>query len=296
MNVLSLFDGMSCGQIALEKAGIKVNKYYAGEIKEHAIKVTQSNYPNTIQLGDVTKIKASDLPKIDLLIGGSPCQDFSRANKETKGLDGEKSGLFWEYVRLLKEVKPTYFLLENVRMKKEWQDIISEELGVQPVRINSSLVSGVLRDRFYWTNIPFNTNIKDREIKLSDIIDDGYVDREKGLCLLESYSRPLKNPVKIARRYFLYGFWQVIFKDEETYNKLKEDYSLAQEGDVRYMTNKEMERAQSVPPGYTSELTRNESACLLGDGWTVDVIVEIFKGIKDEDNNRLQYLQKRLFV
>ena len=284
MNVLSLFDGMSCGQIALDKIGIKVENYYASEIKKHAIQVTQKNYPNTIQVGDVTKLKGSDLPKIDLFIGGSPCQDFSRANKTKKGLDGDKSGLFWEYVRLLKETKPTYFLLENVKMKKDWQDIISEELGVKPVRINSSLVSGMLRDRFYWTNIPFDTEIKDKGIKLADIIDDGYVDREKGYCLLESYSRPLKTPAKIARRYFLYGFWQVVFKDEETYNRLKEDYNLAQEGDVRYMTHEEMERAQSVPPGYTSDLTRNESACLLGDGWTVDVIAHIFQGLKVEKN------------
>lgn len=284
MNVLSLFDGMSCGQIALERIGVKVDNYYASEIKKHAIQTTQKNYPNTIQVGDVTELKGSDLPKIDLFIGGSPCQDFSRANKTKKGLDGEKSGLFWEYVRLLKETKPTYFLLENVRMKKEWQDIISEELGVQPVRINSSLVSGMLRDRFYWTNIPFDTEIKDKGIRLSDIIDDGYVDREKGYCLLESYSRPLKTPAKIARRYFLYGFWQVIFKDEETYNRLKGDYNLAQEGDVRYMTNEEMERAQNVPSGYTSDLTRNNSACLLGDGWTVDVIAHIFQGIKVKKN------------
>jgi len=116
LNVLSLFDGMSCGQIALQKAGIKVNKYFASEIKKHAIKVTQHNFPNTIQLGSVLDVKASDLPKIDLLIGGSPCQDFSSANKEKLGLQGEKSGLFYEYLRLLKECEPKYFLLENVAM------------------------------------------------------------------------------------------------------------------------------------------------------------------------------------
>lgn len=280
MNVLSLFDGMSCGQLALQKVGINVTNYFASEIKPHAMAITQQNFPNTKQLGDVTKIKASDLPQIDLLIGGSPCQDFSRANRVQKGADGEKSGLFWEYVRLLKELKPKYFLLENVRMKKEWQDLISEELGVQPVRINSSLVSGVLRDRFYWTNIPMDELPQDKNINLRDILDDGYVDRDKGMCLLESYSRPLKNPVKIARRYFKYGFWQVIFKDEETYNKLKDNYELAQEGDVRYMNQNEMERAQSVPEGYTNSLTRNDAACLLGDGWTVDVIAHIFKGLK----------------
>jgi DNA (cytosine-5)-methyltransferase 3A len=280
MNVLSLFDGISCGQVALNRAGVEYDKYYASEIKPHAINITQHNYPNTIQLGDIKELKGDDLPKIDLLFGGSPCQDFSRANKVQKGVDGEKSGLFWEYIRVLREVKPTYFLLENVRMKKEWQDLISEELGVQPVRINSSLVSGAMRDRFYWTNIPFDGLPKDKGVKLGDIIDNGYVDREKGLCLLESYSRPLKNPVKIARRYFLYGFWQVIFRDEETYNKLKEDYGLAEEGDVRYMTHREMERAQTMPMDYTSMVSRNDAACVLGDGWTVDVIAHIFGGIR----------------
>jgi site-specific DNA-cytosine methylase len=279
MNVLSLFDGISCGQVALNRAGVEYDKYYASEIKPHAINITQHNYPNTIQLGDIKELKGDDLPKIDLLFGGSPCQDFSRANKVQKGVDGEKSGLFWEYIRVLREVKPTYFLLENVRMKKEWQDLISEELGVQPVRINSALVSGTMRDRFYWTNIPFDGLPKDKGVKLGDIIDNGYVDREKGLCLLESYSRPLKNPVKIARRYFLYGFWQVIFRDEETYNKLKEDYGLAEEGDVRYMTHREMERAQTMPMDYTSMVSRNDAACVLGDGWTVDVIVHIFGGL-----------------
>jgi DNA (cytosine-5)-methyltransferase 3A len=280
MNVLSLFDGMSCGQIALNKLGINYDNYFASEIKPHAMAVTQSNFPNTHQVGDVTKLSANNLPKIDLLIGGSPCQDFSRANRVQKGADGEKSGLFWEYVRLLKELKPKYFLLENVRMKKEWQDLISEELGVQPIRINSSLVSGVLRDRFYWTNIPIEDLPQDKGINLRDILDEGYVDRDKGMCLLESYSRPLKNPIKIARRYFKYGFWQVIFKDEETYNRLKDNYELAEEGDVRYMNQNEMERAQNVPNGYTKLLSRNDAACLLGDGWTVDVIAHIFKNLK----------------
>jgi len=125
MNVLSLFDGMSCGQIALERAGIKVDNYYASEIKKHAIKVTQYNYPKTIQLGDVRNIKASEIPKIDLLIGGSPCQDFSIANKKRDGLMGAKSSLFWEYVRLLKECNPTYFLLENVSMEIEDKKVIT---------------------------------------------------------------------------------------------------------------------------------------------------------------------------
>jgi len=133
MNVLSLFDGISCGRVALERAGIIVHNYFASEINNNAIKVTQKNYPDTIQIGDITKIKGSDLPKIDLLIGGSPCQDFSEANRVKLGLKGVKSRLFYEYVRLLKEVKPKYFLLENVRMKKEWKDVITSHLGVEPI-------------------------------------------------------------------------------------------------------------------------------------------------------------------
>lgn len=173
MNVLSLFDGISCGQQALKELEIKVDNYYASEIKDIAIKVTTENHPNTIQLGDVTKIKiigdqficekgVSVFTGIDLLIGGSPCQDLSSANKVRDGLKGSKSMLFWEYVRLLKEVKPKYFLLENVaRMKKEDKDIISKELGVEPIRINSSLLSPQLRDRLYWTNIPNVTQPED---------------------------------------------------------------------------------------------------------------------------------------
>ena len=153
-NVLSLFDGISCGRVALERIGIHPEKYFASEIKKDAIKVAMDNYPDTIQLGDVQNIKGSDLPKIDLLIGGSPCQDFSAANMERKGLEGEKSSLFYEFVRLLKETNPTYFLLENVgSMDSDDSFVISTELGVSPVQINSSLVSAQMRDRLYWTNI-----------------------------------------------------------------------------------------------------------------------------------------------
>jgi DNA (cytosine-5)-methyltransferase 3A len=156
--VLSFFDGMSCGQIALNKVGIQYKNYYACEIDESAIKVTQKNFPGTKQLGDVSKVYAKDLPKIDLFIGGSPCQSFSSFGNGS-GFDG-KSGLFWEYVRVLKEIRQTnpkvLFLLENVNMKKEWRDIISKELGVEPIAFNSNLVSSQNRDRLYWTNIKFD--------------------------------------------------------------------------------------------------------------------------------------------
>jgi site-specific DNA-cytosine methylase len=182
MNVLGLFDGMSCGQIALNRAGIKYDKYFACEIDKHAIKVTQANYPHTIQLGDVTKVKSNDLPKIDLLIGGSPCQGFSFAGKQL-AFDDPRSVLFFEYVRLLKEYKPKYFLLENVKMKREHELVISKYLGIDPIEINSSLVTAQNRVRLYWTNIaskPFGLfgdvectipQPKDKGIVLKDILE-----------------------------------------------------------------------------------------------------------------------------
>lgn len=279
MNVLSLFDGMSCGQQALERAGIKVDNYYAAEIKPHAIKLTQHNYPNTIQIGDVTKVFAKDLPKIDLLIGGSPCQDFSSANKEKKGLEGIKSGLFYEYLRLLKETNPKYFLLENVAMDDKSYSIISHLLGTFPVDINSELVSAQLRQRSYWTNIgPVEQDLfgmkyckipqpKDKKISFQSILENGYTDRFKARCILESESRPLKSKDKLYKRYSTHGFINIVFDNEECrYNQ-----------NLRILEQVELERLQTVKEGYTSILKRNDAACLLGDGWTVDVIAHIFK-------------------
>jgi len=171
INVLSLFDCVSCGQIALERAGIKVNKYFASEIKPHAIKCTQSNYHNTIQLGSVLNVKGSDLPQIDLLIGGSPCKGISRLNKNQEGLEHAESKLFWEYIRLLEEVKPKYFLLENTHGNKEATEIITETLGVKPISINSRLVSAQNRPRYYWTNIPGIKQPNDKGITSADVFD-----------------------------------------------------------------------------------------------------------------------------
>jgi DNA-cytosine methyltransferase len=333
--VLSLFDGMSCGQLALKRAGIKVKQYFASEIKQHAIKVTQHNFPNTIQLGSVVDVKASDLPKIDILIGGSPCQDFSLANKERKGLEGVKSGLFFEYLRLLKECKPKYYLLENVAMTDKDMELISQYLGTYPVNINSELVSAQMRNRFYWTNIgPEEFDLfgfryckipqpKNRKIKLQDILENGYTEMQKSRCILESESRPLKQQHKMAHRFFNSGFTTLITKDKETFLRVKEatkigfvdignneavdlsyptsetrrgrlmkdksncllrnnQYFVFQDGDLRYFTQTELERLQTVPEGYTSILKRNDAACLLGDGWTVDVIAHIFSFIKKE--------------
>ena len=171
MNVLSLFDGISCGQLALQRAGIKIDKYYASEIDESAIQITQKNFPNTIQLGDVTEWREWNLPKIDLLIGGSPCQGFSYSGKGLNFSD-PRSKLFFEYADILNHYEPKYFLLENVKMKKEWQDVISSYLGVEPVKINSALVSAQNRERLYWTNISNIEQPNDLEIFVYDILED----------------------------------------------------------------------------------------------------------------------------
>ena len=177
MNVLSLFDGMSCGRIALERADIKVTNYFAAEIDKHAIKVAMHNYPDTQQLGDVTKWHEWNLPKIDLLIGGSPCQGFSFAGKQL-AFDDPRSKLFFEFVACLEHFKPKYFLLENVRMKKEHLQVITDMLGVEPIRINSNLVSAQNRDRYYWTNIPDVIMPTDRGIYLKDIIQTDLSEHE----------------------------------------------------------------------------------------------------------------------
>jgi DNA-cytosine methyltransferase len=187
MNVLSLFDGMSCGQIALERSGFKVKNYYASEIDKYAIKVAKHNFPNMFHIGDVAKVSGCEIPdRIDLLIGGSPCQGFSFAGKQLN-FDDPRSKLFFEYVRVLREAKPRWFLLENVNMKKEFQAIISEQLGVEPIRINSNLVSAQNRDRLYWTNIPVKSLPKNRGIVLKDILECGFTDREKAHCIDANY-------------------------------------------------------------------------------------------------------------
>ncbi|MFA7287279.1 MAG: DNA (cytosine-5-)-methyltransferase [Melioribacteraceae bacterium] len=213
MNVLSVFDGMSCGQIALERTGIKVDNYYASEIDKYAIKVTQKNYPNTKHIGSVVDVKVEDLPKIDLLIGGSPCQGFSFAGKQLN-FEDPRSKLFFEFVRLKNELNPKYFLLENVKMKKEYQDVISELLGVEPIMINSSLVSAQNRKRLYWTNIPDIDQPEDKWIFLKDIIEHGLVDRDKSYCVDANYFKGgnLKSYFSDSRR-------QLVFEKPHGWNK-----------------------------------------------------------------------------
>ena len=196
MKVLSLFDGMSCGQIALDQIGIPVETYYASEIDKYAIQVTQANYPNTIQVGNVCNLNSKDFADVDLIMGGSPCQGFSFAGKQL-AFDDPRSALFFEFIRLLKAIKPRYFLLENVRMKKEFLDIISQEVskcypemafGIEPILINSSLLSAQSRQRYYWTNIPNIQQPEDRGIVLRDILEDDYEsEKDKSYCIDANY-------------------------------------------------------------------------------------------------------------
>lgn len=277
MNVLSLFDGMSCGQIALNNLGFKIENYFASEIKKHAIQCTLDNFPNTKQIGDVTKVKGSDLPKIDLLIGGSPCQDFSRANNVRDGLKGMKSMLFYEYIRLLEETKPTYYLLENVIMDDLGYNTISELLGTEPVRLCGSRVSGALRDRLFWTNIgPEYRDLfgnrkcaipqpRDKKILLNDVLEYGYSDKKKHTCLNTSCGRDASQRYML-HRYETTGMTTIIYTDE-TMDVLK---------GVRYCTQKELERLHNIPEGYTRNLNKAQAGNLIGDGWTVGIVEHIF--------------------
>ena len=282
MKVLSLFNGMNTGRQALENVGIKVNKYYSSEIKPYAIELTQHHFPDTIQVGDVTKWRDWDIDwsTIDLVLSGSPCQDLSAAGKRA-GLNGSKSSLFFEFVDILNHIKKVnpnvLFLQENVGSASKLDvGIMSRLLGVYPVRINSSLVTAQLRDRYYWTNIRTTETMfdlvtdipqpKDKGIILNDILTSGYADRNKGLCLLEGYysKKPKKDYLKYMNRYLM-GMMQIVYESEY---------------DVRLLNQVEMERYQGFPDGYTKTLSVNKAASLLGDGWTLPVIEHIFKFIK----------------
>lgn len=301
MNVLSLFDGMSCGQIALNRANIQYNNYFASEIDKNAIKVTQHHYPNTVQLGDVTKIEFI-ATKIDLLIGGSPCQGFSFAGKQLN-FDDPRSKLFFEFVRLIDECKPTYFLLENVVMKKEYEDVITQYLGVEPIKINSSLVSAQNRVRLYWTNIPNVKEPEDRNISLSDILEDDSIINPGAIR-----GRRLNKATIIGRRLNPNGKRKDYDKDipitqcleVRATNTNKSNCLTTVDKDnvlttmpigrhpnafkdklpFRYYTLKEYERLQTIPENYTSVVSTSQAKKMIGNAWTVDVISHIFSYLK----------------
>ena len=306
MNVLSLFDGMSCGQQALERAGLKVDNYFASEIDKYAIKVTMANYPNTVQLGSVIDVDGYKLPKIDLLIGGSPCQSFSFAGKrkgmstkdeqeiltlehylqlKSEGFEFEgQSYLFWEYMRILNEVKPKYFLLENVMMGEKWEKILSKAIGVNPIMINSSLVSAQNRQRLYWANIGMQPGglfgdlesiieqPKDKGILLKDIleseVDEKYFLSEKRIDTIQQSKRKVEH----------------LNYQSEKHNCLIAGYSKIPT-DGQYIVHNTMPRSSTSGKGGTGQLSRADGKTYCLDTGSTNAI-EIRKVIQLSNYNR----------
>ena len=378
MNVLSLFDGMSCGQLALQRAGIKVDNYFASEIDKYAIQVAGKNFPNTIELGNVTRIDTKDLLEwcgklkskgIDLLMGGSPCQGFSFAGGQL-AFDDPRSKLFFEFVRAKDLLQPKYFLLENVKMKKEFEDVITKYMGVEPIEINSSLFSAQNRRRLYWTNIPVDMDIKDKGLVLKDILQTDHNEPpvpinernarhhknplQKSLCTTASMYKGAGNngmtivdrliPVGEAEEYAHYNYRatkevyhmegkaptlltmqggnrepkvatysakggrivnrrldeqgvrkdyqmdlpltpQVEIRSDDKTNcltTLQKDNVVVEGMTWRKLTPIECERLQTLPDNYTEGVSKTQRYKMIGNGWTVDVIAHILKGIKNE--------------
>ncbi len=288
MKVLSLFDGISCGRLALERAGIPVEKYYASEIDKYAIQVAQKNYPDTIQVGDVCNLNPDDYKDVDLLIGGSPCQSLSITMGQTRTNLNGKSKLFFEYLRLLKAIKPKWFLLENVAsMNKESKDTITELLGVEPVLINSNCFSAQDRPRLYWTNIPVNVfDLKECNLFIKDIlepqVDEKYfysypltkVDLTKQVCAIMDF----KNN-EMHKRIFNPNFKCHTLTTCGGGNTQKKVYI---DGRARKLTPIEYERLQTLPDNYTDCVAESHRYTTIGNGWTVDVIAHILKQIPTE--------------
>lgn len=318
MNVLSLFDGMSCGQIALNKIGIKPAKYYAAEIDKYAIQVTQANYPKTIQLGSVTEWRDWDInwSSIDMVSGGFPCQAWSMAGKQLGDKD-ERGMLFWVMLDIMKRAKfanpKVKFLIENVKMKKEFEEYIThhteQALGeVNKVLINSALVSAQNRNRYYWTNWHVEQP-EDKGIVLADIVEDGFVDRDNAHCIDANYYKGgnLKSYFEKRRRQLVFKCGAVrgryivdgkradtkvdsmkgiteqrleVRKDEKTntLTTVQKDNVVVEKGiHYRKLTPLECERLQTVPDGYTDHVSNTQRYKMLGNGWTVDVIAHILR-------------------
>lgn len=280
MNVLSLFDGMSCGRIALERAGVKVDTYYASEIDKYAMQVSKANWSDIVQIGDVTKVHAFMLKEIDLLIGGSPCQGFSFAGKQLN-FEDPRSKLFFEFVRLLEEIREynpdVLFFLENVVMKKEYQDVISKLLGVEPICINSSLVSAQNRKRLYWTNIHYLGFPKSKNISFNNIVDKD----------ISSY-RYLTNKTIVRakenkRSRVIYNYNSLVPCILHNQRKQSTDSIsvVTPDGSYRWLSPLEAERCQTVPEGYTKVVSFGNRNGMLGNGWTVDVIKHFFLPLGD---------------
>ena len=312
LNVLSLFDGISCGQVALERADIEVDKYFASEIDKHAIKVTQANYPNTIQLGNVEFVtKEMVNHKIDLLIGGSPCQGFSFSGKQLN-FEDPRSKLFFEFVRLVKELKPKYWLLENVVMKQEYQDVISEYLGVEPIKLNSTLTSAQNRVRLYWANFEI-TEPKDQGIKLQDILETTEMIGPSAIR-----GRRLNKATILGRRLDERGKRQDYDKtipitqclEVRATNTDKSNCLTTVAKDTvlttmpigrhpdafnrklpyRNYTKIERCRLMNLPDNYCDEISLNQTVKATGNGWDVGMITHIFKGMSEKKEGKKKIL------
>jgi site-specific DNA-cytosine methylase len=310
VKILSLFDGISCGQIALNRVGVKYDKYYASEINKDAIKVTQYNYPNTIQLGNVVRLKkyldseievlerlicsswVKDECKelavhcidiktegIDFMFGGSPCTGFSLAGKQLN-FDDPQSKLFFEFIEIKHILNPSYIFLENVKMKKEFQDIITEFMELPPVLINSSLVSAQNRQRNYWSNLQIES-IKDKNLFLKDITE-GEVDKKYDIT--ERFFKKKEGTLAYKKAYL-----NLRSLDQKSKTLLCGGHGISNSGStnifinddyIRIPTPLECERLQTLPENYTNiGLIDSKRYGLIGNGWTVDVIVEFFKNL-----------------
>src|SRR5574344_84750 len=312
MNILSLFDGISCGRVALERANIKVDNYFASEVNEVAMNISKKNWKDITYIGDVRFLKGENFKDIDLFIGGSPCQNFSFAGKmngaSTKGkikvttleqyLELKSKGfefdgysyLILEYVRLLKEIKPKYFLLENVKMSKEWEDVITNALGVKPIMINSELVSAQSRERLYWTNIPNITQPNDKHIYIDDIVQNDiehtYLPKTRLDYTNYNNSKVDKSihkntPTQIGNSR---NFGNAVRSNGKafTLRRINPNGIIDENYNIREFTPIEVERVQTVPDNYTliDGIKKKERYEALGNGWTVDVIVHIFSYLK----------------
>lgn len=282
MNVLSLFDGISAGRLALKRAGIPVDKYYASEVDKFAIQISSKNYPDTIYLGDVTKWREWDIDwsSIDMVIGGSPCQGFSFAGKQLN-FEDPRSKLFFDFLDICNHVADhnpkMKFFLENVRMKKEYQEVITGYLGVEPILINSALVSAQNRVRLYWTNIPNITQPEDKNIVLTDVIsnnvDEKYYLTDKAIDYMsrlrngkprwEYHKNPIEGKAACLTANMYKGVPYGVVKDLN-----------------RKLTPVECERLQTFPDNWTEGISNSQRYKSLGNSWTVDVIAHIFKNIK----------------
>jgi DNA (cytosine-5)-methyltransferase 3A len=314
MNVLSLFDGMSCGLVALKRAGVKVDNYFASEIDKYAIKIAMKNHPEIQQLGDINNYESWDLPKIDLIIGGPPCQGFSTAGKRLNWND-PRSLLFFKAIELVWDLKPKHFLIENVaRMNKEIKKELSELLDVKPLEINSALVSAHHRPRVYWTKIT-NKQPDNKGILLKHIVGhENYLKvkkngkiktiQDKANCLMGGgHSGGNHSDMDLI---FEYGIekGRRLFDGKNLSRNFRQGYRVYSEdgkaacltahpvggmggatglynidGTIRRLTVNECERLQTLPDNYTGGVSNTQRYKMIGNGWTVDVIAHIFRSM-----------------